>query len=63
MKARWAAAILDAMEDIQKNMSKLTTPYLLIYGDGDYVVQIESLHYLYDNSPSTDKAFKVIMQT
>ena len=63
MKARWAAAILDAMEDIQKNISKLTTPYLLIHGDNDQVVKIESAHFLHENSPSTDKTFKVIMQT
>ena len=63
MKARWAAAILYAMEEIQKNILKLTTPYLLIHGDGDQLVKIDSSHFLYENSPSTDKTFKVIMQT
>ena len=37
----------------------LTTPYLLVHGDGDQLVKIDGSHYLHENSPSNDKTFKV----
>ena len=59
MKAKLAAEILEAMEEIQKNVSNITTPYLLVHGDDDRVCPIEGSHFMHDNSPSTDKTFKV----
>lgn len=59
MKAKWAKAMLDAMDYIQENVSKLTIPYLLVHGDDDQLVKMEGSHFLHDNSPSTDKTFKV----
>ncbi|CAH3182940.1 unnamed protein product [Porites evermanni] len=59
MKVRWVGAILDAMNEIQRKLSKLTTPYLLVHGDGDQLVKIDGSQYLYENSPSNDKTFKV----
>ena len=56
---RWVGAILDAMNEIQRNLSKLTTPYLLVHGDGDQLVKIDGSRYLHENSPSIDKTFKV----
>ena len=56
---RWVGAILDAMNEIQRKLSKLTTPYLLVHGDGDQLVKIDGSQYLYENSPSNDKTFKV----
>ena len=41
MKVRWVGALLDAMNEIQRNLSKLTTPYLLVHGDGDQLVKID----------------------
>ena len=37
---RWVGAILDAMNEIQRNLSKFTTPYLLVHGDGDQLVKM-----------------------
>ncbi|CAH3027397.1 unnamed protein product [Porites evermanni] len=59
MKVRWVGAILDAMNEIQGNLSRLTTPYLLVHGDGDQLLKIDGSHYLHENSPSNDKTFKV----
>ena len=47
------------MNDIQKNVSKITLPYLLVHGDDDQVVLIDGSHFLQQHSPSTDKTFKV----
>ena len=62
MKAGWAAAVLDAMDEIQKNLPKLTIPHLAIHGDDDQIVKIDSSQFLHDNSPSSDKTFKVDMK-
>ena len=59
MKVRWFGAILDAMNEIQGNLSKLTTPYLLVLGDGDQLVKIDGSQYLHEKFPSNDKTFKV----
>ncbi|CAH3141097.1 unnamed protein product [Porites evermanni] len=59
MKVRWVGAILDAMNEIQRNLSRLTTPYLLVHGDGDQLVTIDGSRYLHENSLSNDKTFKV----
>ena len=56
---RWVGAILDAMNEIQRNLSKLATPYLIVHGDGDQLVKIDGSHYLRENSSSNDKTFKV----
>ena len=56
---RWVGAILDEMNEIQRNLSKLARPYLLVHGDGDQLVKIVGSHYLQENSPSNDKTFKV----
>ena len=56
---RWVEAILAAMNEIQRNLSKLTTPYLLVHGDGDQLLKIDGSQYLQENSPSNDKTFKV----
>ena len=59
MKVRWVGAILNAMNEIQKNFSRITTPYLLVHGDGDELIKIDGSRYLYESSPSNDKTFKV----
>ena len=59
MKAKWTAQILEVMGEIQRHVSNITIPYLLLHGDDDRVVWIEGSHFLHDNSPSTDKTFKV----
>lgn len=59
LKAKWTAEILEAMNDIQKNVSKITLPYLLVHGDDDQVVLIDGSHFLQQHSSSTDKTFKV----
>ena len=56
---RWAGAILDAMNEIQRNLSKLSTPYLLVHGDRDQLVKVDGSRYLHESSPSKDKTFKV----
>ena len=43
---RWVGAILDAMNEIQRNLSRLTTPYLLVHGDGDQLVKIDGSRYM-----------------
>ena len=59
MKVRRVGAMLDAMNEIKRNFSKLTTPYLLVHGDGDQLVKIDGSQYLHENSPSNDKTLKV----
>ena len=56
---RWVGAILDVMNEIQRNLSKLATPYLLVHGDENQLVMIDGSRYLHENSPSNDKTFKV----
>ena len=56
---RWVGAMLDAMNEIQGNLSRLTTSYLLVHGDEDQLVKIDGSHYLHENSPSNDKTLKV----
>lgn len=59
VKARFGVAFLDAMYDIQNRISKLTVLYLLIHGDNDQLVKIDSSNFLHKNSSSTDKTYKV----
>ena len=59
LKARWTNAILNTMEDIQKNISALKTPFFVAHGDDDQLVKIDSSIFLNENSPSKDKTFKV----
>ena len=59
MKVRWVGAILHAVNEIQRNLSKLTTSYLLVHGDGVQLGKIDGSRYLNENSPSNDKTFKV----
>ena len=47
------------MGEIRKDVSNITIPYLLLHGDDDRVCLIDGSHFLHDNSPSTDKTFKV----
>ena len=63
LKAKLVVALLDAMDDIQKNVSKVTVPFLLSHGDDDQVVPIEGSHFLHEHSPSTDKTFKVDLKS
>ncbi|CAH3151116.1 unnamed protein product [Porites lobata] len=49
------------MNEIQGNLSRLTTSYLLVHGDGDQLVKIDGSHYLHENSPSNDKTFKEML--
>ena len=55
---RWVGAILNAINEIQRSLSRLTTPYLLVHGDGDELVKIDGSRYVHENSPSNDKTFK-----
>ncbi|CAH3164094.1 unnamed protein product, partial [Porites lobata] len=59
MKVRWVGAILDAMNEIQRNLSRLTTPYLLVHLDGNQLAKIDGSRYLHENFLSNDKTFKV----
>ena len=56
---RRVGAILNAINEIQRSLSRLTTPYLLVHGDGDELVKIDDSRYVHENSPSNDKTFKV----
>ena len=60
MKVRWVGAILDAMNEIQRNLSKLATPYLIVHGDGDQLVKIDGSHYLQDTD-STERTNSLSM--
>ncbi|KAL9959395.1 hypothetical protein ACROYT_G032717 [Oculina patagonica] len=59
MKARWANAMLEAMEKIQSKSSTIKTPFLVAHGDADQIVKIDSSRFLYENASSSEKTFKV----
>lgn len=59
MKAKWAKAILAAMDKIQSKSSTIKMPYFLGHGDADQVVKIDSSKFLHKNSQSNDQTFKV----
>ena len=55
MKVRWVGVILNAMNEIQRNFLRFTTPYLLVHGGGDQLVKIDGSRYLHENSSSNGK--------
>jgi len=59
MKAKWANAILTAMDKIQSQCSTIKVPYFLACGGADQVVKIDSSKYLVKNSQRNDQTLKV----
>ncbi|KAL9959396.1 hypothetical protein ACROYT_G032718 [Oculina patagonica] len=58
-KARWANAMLEALDKIQGKISTIKTPFLVANGDADQLTKMDSPRFLYENAPSSDKTFKV----
>jgi acylglycerol lipase len=53
-----AVAGINGMQDVQKKMSQLTMPLLILYGTADKVNPIEGSQSLFSGAGSTDKTMK-----
>ena len=59
LKAKWAVAMLNAAEFLGQHFSEISVPLLLVHGDADQLVPIESSEFGYRTASSTDKTFEV----
>jgi len=59
LKAKWANAMLTAMDKIQRESSTIKVPYFLACGGADHVVKNDSSKYLDKHTQSKDQTFKV----
>ena len=59
LKARWAIAIYDAMEDIKMKLTEIEWPFLVLHGDADQLTMVEGSIMLEKNASSKDKTIKV----
>ena len=59
LKAKWAVAMLNAAEFLGQHFSDISVPLLLVHGDADQLVPIESSEFGYRTASSTDKTFEV----
>ena len=58
LKARWATAMFDAQDEIERRISSITLPFITLHGTGDTLVDIESSQFLNNNAQSEDKTFE-----
>ena len=58
LKARWAMAIHDAMEEIKENIPKIEWPFIVLHGDADQLAMVEGSKML-EKAASKDKTIKV----
>lgn len=59
LKAKWANAMLTAMDKIQRKSSTIKVPYFLACGSADHVVKNDSSKYLDKHTQSKDQTFKI----
>ena len=60
MKARWALAMLDAMEKIKEEIPSVEWPFLILHGDADKTTLAEGSIMFHEKASSKDKTVKVI---
>ena len=59
MKARWALAVLDAMENVKAEIPSVEWPFLILHGDADKITQVEGSIMFHEKASSKDKTIKV----
>uniref|UniRef100_A0A023G7K1 Putative lysophospholipase n=2 Tax=Amblyomma TaxID=6942 RepID=A0A023G7K1_AMBTT len=55
----WAAAILNALEDLQAKIDLVDIPFLIQHGSGDKLCDLGGSEDFYKKAPSKDKSMKV----
>ena len=60
LKAKWAMAIHDAMENIKENLPKIEWPFLVLHGDADQLTMVEGSKMMEQKASSKDKTIKVM---
>ena len=62
LKAKWAAACVDAISVIREEMGTIGLPILIIHGSEDSLMPITASQFIYDRVSSSDKIFEVSMK-
>ncbi|CAH9136721.1 unnamed protein product [Cuscuta epithymum] len=60
IRVRTGYEILRITTFLQKNLSRLTVPFLVLHGTSDLVTDPEASKRLYEDAPSTDKTIKLL---
>lgn len=58
LKAQWAMAIHDAMQNVRKNIPKFEWPFLVLHGDADQLAMVDGSKML-EKAASKDKTIKI----
>ena len=58
LKAKWSASLFDAQDEIDREISSVTLPFITLHGTGDTLVDIESSRFLNNRAQSEDKTFE-----
>lgn len=59
MKARWAIAILDAMEKVKAGIPSVEWPFLILHGDADKLTMSDGSIMFHEKASSKDKTIKI----
>lgn len=59
VRVGWAAAMLNALEDLQAKVDSIDTPFLIQHGSADKLCDIGGSEDFYKKAPTKDKSFKV----
>ena len=59
MSFSWLNAMMESMEKLQRNISNITVPVLIIHGSEDAIIPISSSEFAYEKISSVDKTFEV----
>lgn len=59
----WAAAILNALEDLQAKMDAVEVPFLIQHGSADKLCDLAGSEDFFKKAPSKDKSMKVYKES
>lgn len=59
VRVGWAAAMLNALEDLQAKVDSIDTPFFIQHGSADKLCDIGGSEDFYKKAPTKDKSFKV----
>ncbi|XP_075525459.1 monoglyceride lipase-like isoform X3 [Dermacentor variabilis] len=59
VRVGWAAAMLNALQDLQAKIDSVDTPFLIQHGSADKLCELAGSEDFFKKAPSKDKSFKV----
>jgi len=59
IKAKFGTAFMDALQEINKNLTNIEWPFLVLHGSCDHIVDVAGSRTLHNSANSKDKTLKV----